>query len=141
MRSLLALIALVALPTEALRVLPSRRSAVIAGASLVPSLVLQPRAARADEENDDAMAAIARRNSVVTAEANKRKAEAEENKAFLDAAGDGLGVVLGGAAVVILGGAAYFAASIKGQSDKSITLNLDRNRIATPAERKKMGLD
>ena len=135
----LSIVALLLAPTSALRVSPlnTRRQAVIAGASLVPGLVLPPLAAHADAIED-----IARRNAEEAKLAKAARAQKEEDKAALEAVGNTIGTpLLGGAIVVLLGGVASFASSIKSKSDQTTSFNLDRNRLATPAERKKMGLD
>ena len=152
MRALiLALVGLLTLPTAALNISPltTRRSAVIGAAGLV----LPPLGVAHAEEaalgytpppayEDAGIAAIAARNAAATAEAKAAKAQAAADKAAVEeVAGGALNVALTGGIVLLLGAAGTFASSIFGQANEVTAFNLDRNRLASDAERRAMGLD
>ena len=124
--------------------LATRRSAVMAGA-IVPSILLAPRAAHADEASEqasaDAIAAIAAKNQAATQEARKRKEAEAELKGLKDAASGGFNLVVTGAFVVLLGGIGAFALNLKGAGDKITVSNLEDRRFMTAQERKDAGLD
>ena len=90
MKLTLFAVAMIAVPSAALRVSPlaTRRNAIIAGASVVPAIVL-PKAAHAD-----AIEEIARKNAIAAQEAAEQKKKAEEQKALLAAADSGFNGVL-----------------------------------------------
>ena len=87
-------------------------------------------------------AAIAARNAAATAEAKTAKAQAAADKAAVEeVAGGALNLALTGGIVLLLGAAGTFASSIFGQANEVTAFNLDRNRLASDAERRAMGLD
>ena len=132
----IALCLIAAICASALRVpVPTtRRNAVIAGASLVPGLVL-PQAAHAD-----AIADIAAKNAAEAAALREQKAAAAEAKGLLDGLEGGFNAVLSVGVLGIIGAVGYFALDIKSTSDSTTVNNLDRNRFMTPKERRDAGL-
>ena len=91
---------------------------------------------------DAGIAAIAARNAAATAEAKTAKAQAAADKAAVEeVAGGALNLALTGGIVLLLGAAGTFASSIFGQANEVTAFNLDRNRLASDAERRAMGLD
>ena len=116
--------------------LATRRAAVMAGASIMPNILLTPRAAHADAIDD-----IAARSQAAAVEARKQKEAEVEFKELKEAASDGLGVIITGAIVVLAGGVGAFVLNLKGKSDKMTAYNLDNNRLMTRKERKEAGLD
>jgi uncharacterized membrane protein len=134
MQKLLCLLALLALPSggEALRVPPlTRRHAVVAGASLVPGIMLPQQAAHADAIED-----IARRNAEAAKEAQEQKAKAAETKALLDSASGGVNAVLTGGVLLLLGAAGTFFLGIKGEADSKTVVNLEQSRFLSDREKK-----
>ena len=139
LRLTLALVALLVLPSAALRVSPltSRRQAVVAGASLVPGLVLLPAIAHADAIED-----IAARSNAAAEQAKEAKAKAKaEGPGFLSEAANGLaGVVAPAALLAIAGGIAFFANGIISQSgvvDDVLEKTKEKRRPLTAAEKRK----
>ena len=139
-RALIAVLALAPGGT-ALRVSPSplttRRSAIMAGASIVPAVVLPTLAAHADDDDDAGILRIAQKNAEAAKLEAERKKQAQESKGLLDAAEGGLNTVLTVGAVGILGFAGVTLSGFLGKSQESSTVNLDRNRFLTDAERRK----
>ena len=128
----LTMLALLVLPSAALRVAQplTRRNAVAAGASLIPTLVLPPRSALADSVEE-----IAARSNAAAMQDKANKKKAEESQGLFDAAGDAFGLLLTGGIVAILGGVGVFVSSISGQGGE--TVNLDMSRPLTDAEKRK----
>ena len=131
--AVVALIALAALPSAALRVPPltTRRGALIAGASLAPGFLLPQQMAHADSIAD-----IAAKSNREAKEAAERKAKAAQGVNLSEAAGSGLNVILTGASAVLLAGAGAFALSVKGEVDKTTSVNFERERFMTDSEKR-----
>ena len=64
-----------------------------------------------------------------------------DKAAVEEVAGGALNLALTGGIVLLLGAAGTFASSIFGQANEVTAFNLDRNRLASDAERRAMGLD
>jgi len=132
-----AVAVLLALPSAALRVEPlkTRRAAVFAGATLVPALMLPEQAAYADAIED-----IALRSNKAALEAKAAKAKAAEGSFLGDAVAGFTGVVVPAAFVTVLGGAAYFASTLLGQTDAIdvfVDSKKEKRRPLTAAEKRK----
>lgn len=115
--------------------LTTRRQAVIAGASLAPSLVLPQYAARADNIED-----IARRSNAAASEAREAKKKAAEGSFLGDAVKGVVDIAVPAALLAIVGGVAVFAGGLLGQTDAVdafIESKKEKRRPLTAAEKAK----
>ena len=120
------------MPSAALKVSPSigRRQAVIAGATLVPAVVM-PQRAHADAIDD-----IAAKNAVAAAKSRAEKEKAKEMDGVNGILGQGLNTILSVGALGLVGFAGVFFTGIKKDVDASTLNNLDRNRFLSDQERR-----